>query len=146
MRTVIFEINVWINWKQILTDWQIYSIIKIWRNECSIGITDELASRTYLFIYISNIYLDLNLNGGGRLAKRYYWLKLKDDFFYGAIAGYIKERCGQNYVTVSPDPSKNWQLKGGERFTGKVNRSFLLDVLFLITNYFLILRILLLLS
>ena len=30
----------------------------------------------------------------------------------GAIAGRIKERCGVKFVTVSPDPAKNWRLKG----------------------------------
>lgn len=31
----------------------------------------------------------------------------------GAIAGRIRERCGTNFVTISPDPAKNWRLKGG---------------------------------
>lgn len=31
----------------------------------------------------------------------------------GAIAGRIRERCGKNFVTVAPDPSKNWRLKDG---------------------------------
>lgn len=29
----------------------------------------------------------------------------------GAIAGRIRERCGKNFVTVSPDPNKNWRLR-----------------------------------
>lgn len=28
-----------------------------------------------------------------------------------AIAGRIRERCGNHFVTVSPDPAKNWRLK-----------------------------------
>lgn len=31
----------------------------------------------------------------------------------GAIAGRIRERCGKNFVTVAPDPAKNWRLKDG---------------------------------
>ena len=31
----------------------------------------------------------------------------------GAIAGRIRERCGKNFVTVAPDPGKNWRLKDG---------------------------------
>lgn len=30
----------------------------------------------------------------------------------GAIAGRIRERCGKNFITISPDPDKNWRMKG----------------------------------